>query len=62
MADSGWYGLLDILKSGQQEAAAVERQYNETYCPNDGITYRSGPNGQLYCPFDGYRPGITASS
>lgn len=24
-----------------------------TSCPNDGEPLRTGPSGQLYCPFDG---------
>ena len=61
MADgSGWYALLDLLTSGREEAAAAELDYAETFCPNDGIAYKSGPEGQLFCPFDGYRPGISA--
>jgi hypothetical protein len=59
---SGWYGLLDILKSGAQEAAAVEQQYRDTYCPHDGFAYKSGPDGQLYCEFDGYRPGAAGAT
>ena len=30
-------------------------------CPNDGEPYRTGPDGRLHCPFDGYRPaGVVA--
>jgi len=25
-------------------------------CPNDGEPLREGPAGQLFCPFDGWRP------
>lgn len=24
-------------------------------CPNDGTKLRTGPNGEMYCPFDGWR-------
>lgn len=59
---SGWYGLLDILTSGAEEAAAAERDYRKTYCANDGIPYKTGPDGELYCPFDGYRPGAAGAT
>ncbi len=25
-------------------------------CPNDGETLQQGPDGRLFCPFDGWRP------
>lgn len=34
----------------------------ENDCPNDGIPYHTGPDGQLYCPFDGHRPGGEVAS
>lgn len=43
-----WYQLL-----------AMRDQLADSYltplvaCPNDGEPLRTGPNGQLYCPFDG---------
>lgn len=50
-----WYQLLSIY----QEAAA-ERQYEAaTYpiaCPNDGEPLQTAPDGQKFCPYDGYRP------
>lgn len=27
-----------------------------TACPNDGEPLRTGPDGELYCPYDGWRP------
>lgn len=47
-----WYGLLALL-----QAIRLEPQPPELGCPNDGEPYRTGPDGELYCPFDGYRPG-----
>jgi uncharacterized Zn finger protein (UPF0148 family) len=51
----GWQQLLDIYREAGDEdvtGAAIEREV----CPNDGEPLREGPDGQLYCPFDGYRP------
>jgi uncharacterized Zn finger protein (UPF0148 family) len=51
----GWYQLLDIAREARDEdvtGASIEAEV----CPNDGEPLREGPNGQLYCPFDGYRP------
>lgn len=50
-----WYQLLDIEK----EAAAERRAAASTppvACPLDGEPLRTGPDGGLWCPFDGWRP------
>jgi hypothetical protein len=53
---AGWYGLLEI--SQEAKAMAVEFEAAPPLaCPNDGEPLRSGPHGELYCPFDGYRWG-----
>lgn len=49
---SGWWGLLAIAHEARQRAADPQPES----CPNDGQPYISGPDGRLYCPFDGYRP------
>lgn len=52
-----WYGLLDILA----EAADIARQYATTppaACPNDGEPLITGPDGRLFCRFDGWRPDL----
>ena len=49
-----WEQLLDIGTEAAQTAAA-ERTAPPTACPNDGEPLRSGPNGELFCTFDGYR-------
>jgi hypothetical protein len=49
-----WYGLLSIL----EEAAAEQvwqQQRTPMACPNDGEPLRTGPDGALYCPYDGWR-------
>lgn len=54
-----WYQLLDIYAEARdpsQRGDEIEAQV----CPNDGEPLREGPNGELYCPYDGYRPGVGA--
>jgi hypothetical protein len=45
-----WEQLLAIVREPVEQPP-------EDFCPNDGVPYRTGPDGQRYCPFDGYRPG-----
>jgi hypothetical protein len=47
-----WEQLIAIAQE------ARERQSEEVIesCPNDGEPLKEGPNGELYCPFDGWRP------
>ncbi len=54
---SGWYGLaairdewIEVIRENEAELA------NPRACPNDGEPMLVGPAGQLYCPFDGWRP------
>jgi len=50
-----WWQLIDIYDEANDIVASgvdIERQV----CPNDGQPLLEGPQGQLYCPFDGYRP------
>ncbi|KOV86064.1 MULTISPECIES: LamG-like jellyroll fold domain-containing protein [unclassified Streptomyces] len=47
-----WYGLLDILREGAQ-LARDERERDPVACLDCGEPLRTGPRGQLYCPFDG---------
>ena len=49
-----WYGLKAVL----DDARAMheeERSRPPVACPNDGEPLRTGPNGILYCPYDGWR-------
>jgi hypothetical protein len=50
-----WYGLLDIIREAAQ-LAREEREQDPVACPNDGEPLESGPDGQPFCPFDGWRP------
>lgn len=50
----GWGSLLAV----NQEArliAAEEAVRRPVACPNDGEPLVTGPNGELFCPFDGWR-------
>jgi hypothetical protein len=49
-----WEQLLAI----QHEAAdmvAAELAAPPSACPNDGEPLREGPDGVLFCPYDGYQ-------
>ena len=50
-----WQQLLDILHEQSDE---IERQKHEdpVACPNDGEPLQTGPDGRLFCRFDGWRP------
>lgn len=51
-----WEQLLSIV----QEAAAERRAEATTprvACPHDGEPLSAGPHGELFCTFDGWRPG-----
>jgi len=50
-----WQTLLSILAEARADADAAKTS-PPTACPNDGEPLRSGPRGELYCPFDGWRP------
>ncbi|MFB6937583.1 LamG-like jellyroll fold domain-containing protein [Streptomyces chartreusis] len=51
-----WYGLVDILREGAQ-LYREERDRVPEACPHDGEPLRQGPDGEPYCPWDGWRPG-----
>lgn len=50
-ATGSWWGLVSIARESARNSEA-----EPTACPNDGEPLRSGPRGELYCPFDGWRP------
>ncbi len=45
-----WEELRSIIKDPVEQPP-------EDFCPNDGIPYDTGPDGQRFCRFDGYQPG-----
>jgi hypothetical protein len=47
-----WYGLLDILQEGAR-MAREELERDPVACLDCGEPLRTGPQGVLYCPFDG---------
>lgn len=49
-----WEQLLSIR--AEQIDAARDADRPPAACPNDGEPLVSGPRGQLYCPFDGWKP------
>lgn len=49
-----WEQLLSIRDEWIEEISNVDR--TPAACPNDGEPLVSGPNGQLECPWDGWRP------
>jgi hypothetical protein len=51
-AQGSWYGLIDILREGAQQYREEQNQA-PTACFDCGEPLRSGPQGELYCPFDG---------
>jgi hypothetical protein len=49
----GWRQLLD-MRAEAAAIAAAERDADPAACPNDGTPLRPGPDGYLFCPFDGW--------
>lgn len=49
-----WYTLLAISKEAQDPS--FRRAGLVVACPNDGEPLSTGPRGELYCKFDGWRP------
>jgi hypothetical protein len=50
-----WRDLMAVLADARLMAREDATQ-SPVACPNDGEPLRSGPRGQLFCPFDGWRP------
>jgi hypothetical protein len=49
-----WQALLGVL---HDYGDPVYRQATLYSCPYDGEPLTTGPDGQPFCRFDGYRPG-----
>jgi hypothetical protein len=50
---SGWYSL---LSTHRQNELMAQEDSTPVACPNDGEPLENGPDGFLYCKFDGWRP------
>ena len=50
-----WQQALDIRREAREQAR-LERSQPRLACPNDGEPLTTGPDGRVYCPFDGWRP------
>lgn len=48
-----WYQLLSIIRLNDDERRAWRNAAPEA-CPKDGTPLKTGPNGELFCPFDGW--------
>jgi hypothetical protein len=51
-----WEELLSIVKESR-DPNFINKPVSD--CPNDGEPLRTGPNGELRCPFDGWTPDGT---
>jgi len=50
-----WQQLLDIYRQ-QEENARAEPELRRQACPHCGTPYETGPDGELFCKWDGFRP------
>ncbi len=51
----GWEELLSIAEQNRVYRAE-EAATDPASCPNDGHPLQTGPDGWLYCVYDGWRP------
>jgi hypothetical protein len=58
MSQGNWYRLLSIVHEGLGYVR-IEPKMRLLSCPHDGERYSMGPDGKLYCRYDGYRPDGT---
>lgn len=50
-----WRQLAEIYSEARTERELYLSQ-PPSACPNDGEPLKEGPDGRLFCPFDGWRP------
>lgn len=55
-AAGSWDSLIGIMAEWRN-IARDEATRTPVACPNDGTPLTAGPDGGLFCPFDGWRPG-----
>lgn len=55
-----WAAWRSLLVDNAREYTLYREQelYHPVACPNDGEPLRDGPDGQPYCPYDGWRPSL----
>lgn len=51
-----WWGLLSIYREAGFQVA-LERSRKPVACPNDGEPLRISPQGDWFCPVDGWKAG-----
>ncbi len=51
-----WEQLLDVIREARADHEINIRRVES--CPNDGEPLLMGPDGYLFCPSDGWRPGV----
>jgi hypothetical protein len=56
VSPSGWYAYLSIVQEAR-DIIRTEGSSTPLACPNDGEPLSSGPHGEPFCRFDGWRPG-----
>lgn len=56
--EGSFWQWLSVLHTGAAEYYQEKRREFATECPNDGEPLQMGPDGQLYCRYDGYRPSL----
>ena len=49
-----WGELVSVYREAMEEERAFRSQPPQA-CPNDGTPLQSGPDGVLFCSFDGWR-------
>lgn len=50
-----WEQLAEAIRAGREDHLDYVSQPPRA-CPNDGTPLKEGPDGELFCPFDGWRP------
>lgn len=56
-----WQGLVSILTDAALQVRS-ERSRRPMACPHDGTPLQAGPDGNLYCPFDGWQAGSSTQA
>lgn len=61
--EGSWQQWVDAIRTGAQEYHLYKdrEMLHPVECPNDGEPLRNGPDGTLYCPYDGWSPPLTGA-